>query len=64
VEFHWSHVEKQFFLKIFAGVLVYVLDSRLPDRVTGAVIVLIILKGGYMIITDVNSEREKERSLH
>lgn len=44
---------------IFAGILVHVLDSRIPDLVIGAVIVLVILRGGFMIITDARNERKK-----
>ena len=44
---------------ILAGVLVHVLDSRLPDLVIGTIIVLIVLWGGLRIITDARYEREK-----
>ena len=44
---------------ILAGVLVHVLDSRLPDLVIGTLIVLIVFRGGITIITDARHEREK-----
>ena len=44
---------------ILAGVLVYILDSRLPDLVIGTVIVLIVLRGGLAIIADARNERHK-----
>lgn len=44
---------------ILAGVLVHVLDSRMPDLVIGTVIVLIVFRGGLTIIGDARYEREK-----
>jgi cation diffusion facilitator family transporter len=44
---------------ILGGVLVYTLDSRLPDLVIGTIIVLIVLRGGYAIISDASQERNK-----
>jgi Co/Zn/Cd efflux system component len=44
---------------ILAGILVHVLDSRFPDLVIGTVIVLIVLRGGFTIISDARYEREK-----
>ena len=44
---------------IVAGVLVYVLDSRLPDLVIGTLIVLVVLRGGLAIIADARNERHK-----
>jgi cation diffusion facilitator family transporter len=46
---------------ILAGVLVHVLDSRLPDLVIGTIIVLIVLRGGLRIIADARYEQEKLR---
>lgn len=42
---------------IFAGILVTVLDTRLPDLIIGALIVLIVLRGGVTIINDARNER-------
>lgn len=42
---------------IFAGILVYVLASPLPDLVIGALISLIVLRGGVSIVTDARLER-------
>jgi len=44
---------------ILAGVLVHVLDSRLPDLMIGTLIVLVVLRGGIRIIKEVRTEREK-----
>ena len=44
---------------ILAGILVSVLDSRIPDLVIGSVIVLIVFRGGLMIISDARNERGK-----
>jgi len=44
---------------ILAGVLVHVLDSRLPDLVIGNLIVLVVLRGGIRIIKEARTEREK-----
>ena len=44
---------------ILAGILVNVLDSRIPDLVIGAVIVLIVFRGGLTIISDARNERGK-----
>jgi cation diffusion facilitator family transporter len=44
---------------ITAGILVYLLDSRIPDLLIGAVIVFIVLRGGVRIIRDALSERKK-----
>jgi len=44
---------------ILAGVLVHVLDSRLPDLVIGTLIVLVVLGGGLRIISEARTEREK-----
>lgn len=44
---------------IVAGVLVAVLDSRLPDLIIGALITLLILRGGIMIIRDARAEQRK-----
>lgn len=42
---------------IFAGILVYVLASPLPDLVIGALISLIVLRGGVSIVTDARLEK-------
>ncbi len=47
---------------ILGGVLVYALNSRLPDLVIGTVIVLIVLRGGYVIVTDARQERDSTSS--
>ncbi len=44
---------------IIAAVLVYALDSRLPDLLIGTVIVLVVLRGGFMIIGEARDERER-----
>ena len=44
---------------ILAGILVNVLDSRIPDLVIGTVIVLIVFRGGLTIISDARNERGK-----
>lgn len=43
---------------IVAGILVYVLDSRLPDLLIGTLIVLVVLRGGLAIIADARNERQ------
>ncbi len=37
---------------IAAGVLVYLMDSRVPDLVIGSLIVLVVLRGGFTIIRE------------
>ena len=44
---------------IFGGVLVLIFGSRWPDLVIGAVIVLLVMRGGVRILQD--AEREKTR---
>jgi cation diffusion facilitator family transporter len=44
---------------ILAGVLVHVLNSRLPDLVIGTLIVIVVLRGGIRIINEARTEREK-----
>ncbi len=44
---------------ILAGILVHVLDSRMPDLVIGTLIVLVVLRGGLRIINEACTEREK-----
>ncbi len=44
---------------ILAGVLVHVLNSRLPDLVIGTLIVIVVLRGGIRIINEARAEREK-----
>jgi len=44
---------------ILAGIFVHVLDSRIPDLMIGAVIVLVVLRGGLTIMGDARSERQK-----
>lgn len=48
---------------IIAAVLVYALDSRLPDLLIGTVIVLIVFRGGLTIISEARNER-KTTSVH
>jgi cation diffusion facilitator family transporter len=42
---------------ILAGILVTSLESRLPDLVIGALIALLVFRGGVSIITDARNER-------
>ena len=42
---------------IVGGALVYFLDSRLPDLIVGTIIVMVVLRGGIMIIADARRER-------
>ena len=44
---------------VLAGVLVNVLDTRIPDLVIGIVIVLVVFRGGLAIINDARNERAK-----
>ena len=44
---------------ILAGILVSALDTRLPDLIIGAMIVLIVFRGGVSIINDARNERTK-----
>lgn len=44
---------------IIAAILVYALDSRLPDLLVGTVIVLIVFRGGLMIIGEAREERNR-----
>lgn len=44
---------------IVAGILVALLDSRLPDLIVGALITLLIMRGGILIIRDARSEQRK-----
>ena len=44
---------------IFGGVLVLIFGSRWPELVIGAVIVLLVMRGGVRILQD--AEREKTR---
>ncbi|MDX2479270.1 MAG: cation transporter [Desulfuromusa sp.] len=44
---------------ILAGVLVHVLNSRLPDLVIGILLVIVVLGGGIRIINEARTEREK-----
>lgn len=43
---------------LLAGLLVLLLDARWPDLVIGAVIVLVVLRGGLSIIADARHERD------
>ena len=45
---------------IVAGVLVHVLDSRMPDLLIGSLIVLVVLRGGFTIIRDAKGEKRKQ----
>ena len=47
---------------IIAAVLVYTLDSRLPDLLIGAMIVLVVFRGGLMIIGEARDELKATRS--
>ncbi len=42
---------------ILAGILVTALDTRLPDLIIGALIVLVVFRGGVSIINDARNER-------
>ncbi len=44
---------------ILAGILVTALDTRLPDLIIGALIVLVVFRGGVSIIKDARNERAK-----
>ncbi len=41
---------------ILAGVLVYMLDSRLPDLIIGVLVSLVVIRGGLFIIKDAKNE--------
>lgn len=41
---------------ILAGVLVYLLDSRLPDLLIGSLVALLVIRGGLAIIQDADRE--------
>jgi Co/Zn/Cd efflux system component len=42
---------------VLAGILVTTLETRIPDLIIGALIVLIVFRGGVLIINDARSER-------
>jgi Co/Zn/Cd efflux system component len=42
---------------ITAGILVYALDSRIPDLLIGSIIVLVVVRGGLVIVADARHER-------
>ena len=42
---------------IVAGILVYVVGSRLPDLVIGCLIALVVIKGGWSIIGEARAEK-------
>jgi len=42
---------------IVAGVLVWLLGSRIPDLVIGAAIAVVVIRGGFMILLEVRAER-------
>ncbi len=44
---------------IFAGILVYLFDSRFPDIIIGLVISIIVIRGGIHIIKDAKNEKSK-----
>jgi Co/Zn/Cd efflux system component len=46
---------------VLAGILVNVLDTRLPDLLIGALIVLIVFRGGVSIINDARHERAQSK---
>ena len=48
---------------IVAGVLVHVMDSRIPDLMIGSLIVLVVLRGGFTIIRDAKNEKLKQQAL-
>jgi len=48
---------------ILAGVLVYLLDSRLPDLVIGSIVALVVIRGGVFIIKDANREARDLKSV-
>lgn len=45
---------------IIGGILVYLLDNRMPDLVVGAIIGFIVLRGGIRIILEARKEMRKE----
>jgi cation diffusion facilitator family transporter len=45
---------------IFAGGLVMVFDSRLPDLVIGSVIAVVVVRGGRQILRETNAARRSE----
>jgi len=42
---------------IVAGVLVWLLGSRIPDLVIGAAIAVVVIRGGFKILLEVRTER-------
>ncbi len=44
---------------IFAGILVYLLDSRFPDIIIGFIISMIVIRGGVHIIKEAKNEKRK-----
>lgn len=44
---------------IFAGVLVFWLDSRWPDLVIGVIVSCVVLRGAKMILEDAGNERQR-----
>ena len=48
---------------ILGGLLVYLLDSHLPDLLIGFAIALIVIRGGMAIIKDAANEKNTARSL-
>ena len=47
---------------IFAGVLVFWLDSRWPDLVIGVIVSCVVLRGAKMILEDAKNERQRALS--
>ena len=47
---------------IFAGVLVFWLDSRWPDLVIGVIVSCVVLRGAKMILEDARNERQRALS--
>jgi len=47
---------------VLGGVLVYLLDSHLPDLLIGCAIAVIIIRGGLAIINDASNEITSEKS--
>ena len=46
---------------ILAGCLVYFMNSRLPDLLIGAAIVIVVAKGGFTIVADARAEKALNR---
>jgi Co/Zn/Cd efflux system component len=42
---------------MLGGLLVFIIDSRWPDIMIGTIIVLIVLRGGLIIVKDARREK-------